>query len=306
MRRTLLALALFGSACITGSAQAPRDERLLRELTRQERWTQQALDARPNRAQLDTIRSSDYGSVAAARKEFQKLVMSVDRGTWIRETTAEMMREDHDPQLAQAFDRAGRTRIQSIQAADELADALAEARGGLAISDLGPAFDALRKAQASEDRLAHTAGLKLVPSPMPVPRPFVEAAAKVVAANPDTLRDLDRLPSDEQIKIRAKMADLDREREEQKRVVVENTPPPAAAVAPVAPSAPVQEPPAPREAEAPSTTLKISGDAASILAKKPPRSITLREDGLFALSYDDATYLVDPDGKLVRKEASNH
>ena len=28
----------------------------------------------------------------------------------------------------------------------------------------------------------------------------------------------------------------------------------------------------------------------------------LREDGLFALGYDDAVYLVDPDGKLVRKE----
>ena len=39
-----------------------------------------------------------------------------------------------------------------------------------------------------------------------------------------------------------------------------------------------------------------------MIAKKAPKSITLREDGLFALSYDDADYLVDPDGKLVRKE----
>src|SRR5436305_13752843 len=98
MRRTLLALALLGAGCITGSAAAPRGERMIRELSRQERWSQQAIDARPNRNQLETIRGSDYGSVAAARKELTKLVMSIDRGTWIRETTAEMMREDHDPQ----------------------------------------------------------------------------------------------------------------------------------------------------------------------------------------------------------------
>src|SRR5438477_11955730 len=99
MRRTLFALALFGSGCIAGGAAVQRDDRLLRELTRQERWAQQAIDARPTRDQLDSIRGSDYGSVGAARKEFQKLVLAIDRGTWVRETTAEMMREDRDPQL---------------------------------------------------------------------------------------------------------------------------------------------------------------------------------------------------------------
>ena len=59
----------------------------------------------------------------------------------------------------------------------------------------------------------------------------------------------------------------------------------------------------PKEAEAPSPTLTIANDAAALLAKQMPRSITLREDGLFELSYDDADYLVDPQGKLVRKEA---
>jgi hypothetical protein len=301
MRRILLALALLGSGCITGSAAAPRDDRMLRELTRQERWAQQALDARPTRDQLDSIRGSDYGSVAAARKEFQKLVMSIDRGTWIRETTAEMMREDHDPQLAQEFDRGGRLRIDSIQAADELADALAEAKGGLTIADLKPAFEALRKAQASEDRLSRLAGtMKLTVSPIPVPRPFVEAAAKVVEVNPESAKELDKLPPDDQTRIRAKLADLDRNKEEQKRTVVDNTTVPAA----TPPPASNEAPPPPREAEAPSTTLKIAGDAASLIAKRPPKSITLREDGLFALSYDDADYLVDPDGKLVRKESA--
>lgn len=302
MRRTLLALALFGSACITGTAAAPRDDRMLRELTRQERWAQQALDARPTRDQLDSIRGSDFGSVAAARKEFQKLVMAIDRGTWIRETAAEMMREDHDPQLAQEFDRGGRLRIDSIQAADELADALAEAKGGLTIADLKPAFEALRKAQASEDRLSRLAGtMKLSVSPIPVPRPFIEAAAKVIAVNPESAKELDRLAPDDQTKIRAKLADLDRNREEQKRETITATSPSPSSSTTTSTSTD-EAPPPPREAEAPSTTLKIAGDAASLIAKRAPRSITLREDGLFALSYDDADYLVDPDGKLVRKE----
>jgi hypothetical protein len=68
-------------------------------------------------------------------------------------------------------------------------------------------------------------------------------------------------------------------------------------------NAPVPAPEGEREAEAPSTTLTIANDAASLIARKAPRSITLREDGLFALAYDDAEYLVDPQGKLVRKEA---
>jgi len=301
MRRTLLALALFGSGCIAGSAAVQRDDRVLRELTRQERWAQQALDARPTRDQLDAIRGSDYGSVGAARKEFQKLIMAVDRGTWIRETAAEMLREERDPQLAAEFDRGGRLRIEAVQAADELADALADARGGLTVSDLKPAFEALRKAQASEDRLAKQAGpLKLASSPVPVPRPFVEAAAKLVDTNPESAKELDRLPPEDQTKIRAKMADLDRSKEEQKRAtpLIANAPPTATSPSP-SPSTSTEPP---REAEAPSTTLKIAADAASMIAKKAPKSITLREDGLFALSYDDADYLVDPDGKLVRKE----
>ena len=300
MRRTLFALALFGSGCIAGSAAVQRDDRVLRELTRQERWAQQAIDARPTRDQLDSIRGSDYGSVGAARKEFQKLITAVDRGTWIRETAAEMLREDHDPQLAAEVDRGGRLRIEAVQAADELADALADARGGLTVSDLKPAFEALRKAQASEDRLSRLAGsLKLASSPVPVPRPFVEAAAKLVDTNPESAKELDRLPPEDQTKIRAKMADLDRSKEEQKRVtpLIENTPP-----TPTSPSPSMSTEP-PKEAEAPSTTLKIAADAASMIAKKAPKSITLREDGLFALSYDDADYLVDPEGKLVRKES---
>src|SRR5579859_5202492 len=194
MRRTVF--LLFATGCIAGSSALQRDDRVLRELTRQERWAQQDIDARPARDQLDSIRGGDYGSVGAARKELQKLVQAVDRGTWIRDTTAQLMHEDNDPQLAQEFDRGGRLRADALQAADELASALAEARGGLTMADLKPGFEAMRKAQVSEDRLSKlpvSPGTpRLAPSPLPVPRPFEEAAARLVSANSELAKDLDR------------------------------------------------------------------------------------------------------------------
>lgn len=293
MRRILFALLLC-SGCLAGGGAMQRDDRILRELSRQERWAQQALDARPAKDQLESIRASDYGSVGAARKELQKLIQAADRATWIRETTMELSHDDNDPQLAQGFDRAGRLRSDALQAADELASALAAANGGLTLADLRPAFEVLRKAQASEDRLAKRPvspfALKLAPAPLPVPPPFHDAAARVATDAPDAAKDLDKLSPQDQAKIRASAADRDRAKEEQKHAA----PPPAAASG----NAADQD----TEAQAPSTTLKIAGDAAALIGKKAPASITLREDGLFALGYHDADYLVDPDGKLVRKE----
>lgn len=295
MPRTFFSLLLLGAGCIAGSGAAQRDDRVLRELARQERWARQAIDAKPAPDQLESIRESDFASVGAARKELQKLVQAVDRGTWIRDAAAELMRDDPDPLLAQQFDRAGALRSDALRAAAELANALAEARGGLTVADLKPALEAVRKAQASEDRLAKRpvspTGPRLAPAPLPVPRPFHDAAARLLSENPDSAKDLDRLPPDDQTKIRARIADLDREKEEQKQAA----PTPPAAEGNLA----GQE----VEAPAPSTSLRIAGDAASLIAKRAPTSITLREDGLFALSYDDGDYLVDPDGKLVRKEA---
>ncbi|HET7788476.1 MAG TPA: hypothetical protein VIR81_06800 [Myxococcales bacterium] len=295
MRRTLLAL-LFSAGCIAGSPAVQRDDRVFRALAQQERWTQDALARRPTAEQLDAIRNSDYAAVGRGRAELKRLLQAADRGTWIRETTAELMRDDSDPRLLQQFERGGRLRADALGAADELAGALAEAKGGLTIADLRPGFEALRKAQASEDRLARMpvqrGGVRLQAAPLPIPRPLIAPAARVVAKNPELTRELDRLPADDAAKIRAQVADLDRGRQEQKP----KEPPAAVESAPV---------PAPeeKEAEAPSTTLTIANDAASLIARKAPRSITLREDGLFALAYDDAEYLVDPQGKLVRKEA---
>lgn len=299
MRRILFAL-LLAAGCIHGSSAVQRDSGAVRAIAQQERWAQQALTSRPTRSQLDAIRSSDYAAVGRARGDLKRLLQAIDRGTWIRSTSSELMADDTDPELARAFDRAGRMRTEAVQAADELASALAEAKGGLTIGDLRPGFDAVRKAQASEDRIARlplrAGGVRLAPAPLPVPRPFVTGAARLVSANPELARDLDRLGPEEAAQIRARLADVGREQEEQKPSR------PASAPAPTQ-EAEVPPPSEPKEAEAPSPTLTIANDAAALLAKRTPRAITLREDGLFELSYDDADYLVDPQGKLIRKEA---
>src|SRR2546426_4642835 len=299
--RPLFTALLLAAGCIHGSPRP--DDGMLRTISQQERWAQDALAGRPSRAQLDAIRGSDYQAVGRGRGELKRLLQAVDRGTWLRNTTAELMVDDADPRLAATFDRAGRLRSEALQAADELAAALAEAKGGLTIGDLKPGFDAVRKAQASEDRIARlpprAGGQRLFPSPLPLPRPFIAPAARLVSANPELTRELDRLHPDDAAQVRARVADVDRGREEQKR-----TEAPAAVAAPVLPAP--EEPPPPadgREAEAPSPTLTIANDAAALLARRTPKSITLREDGLFELSYPNGDYLVDPNGKLVRKEA---
>ena len=300
MRRLFLAI-LLAAGCIHGSPASQRDSGAMRAIVQQERWAQDALARRPNRGDLQAIRSSDYAAVGRGRGELKRLLQAIDRGTWIRNTAAELMADDADPQLAASFDRAGRLRADAIQASDELASALAETKGGLTIGDLRPGLDAVRKAQASEDRLVRlpprAGGVRLAPAPLPLPKPFLGSAARLVSANPELARELDRLPPDDAAQIRARLPDIDREKEEAKRTEPAATPPPPAVAEEAAP------PPEPREAEAPSPTLTVANDAKALLAKRTPRSITLREDGLFELSYDDADYLVDPQGKLVRKEA---
>jgi len=295
MRRLVIAAFVLSASCIVPgpSVHEVRDDRVLRQISQQERWAQQALDARPTPDTLERIRSGDPAAVGPGRKELKKLIQAIDRGTWVRDTAAELLREDGDPGLAVDFDRGGRLRADAIQAADALATALAEG-GSLTVAELRPAFDALRKAQASEDALLKQPprGMKLTPAPLPSPRPFVDAAAKLAAADQEAAKQLEaQLPPEQVTQLRAKAADAERELEEKKR-------------------APAQAPDggmadggmAETEAQAPSNTLNISNDAASLIAKKPPKAITLREDGLFELSYDDGNYLVDPDGKLVRKE----
>ena len=290
------AFVLSASCIVPGPpARVVPDDRVMRQISQQERWAQQALDGRPTPDTLERIRGGDPASVGPGRKELKKLIQAIDRGTWVRDTAAELLREDGDPGLAVDFDRGGRLRADAIQAADALASALAEG-GSLTVAELRPGFDALRKAQASEDALLKqpVRGMKLAQAPLPTPRPFLDAAAKVAAADAEAARQLQaQLPPEQATQLRARVADAERELEEKKRA---QPPPPAVAPAPDGGMPPETE------AQAPSNTLNVANDAAALIGKKAPKSITLREDGLFELSYDDGNYLVDPDGKLIRKE----
>src|SRR5438445_94037 len=235
MRRFPFAVLLAAAGCIHGSPAPQRDSNALRATNQPARWAQDALSRRPDRTELQAIRSSDFTAVGRGRGELKRLLQAIDRATWIRNTAAELMLDDADPQLAATFDRAARMRADAILAADELASALAEAKGGLTIGDLRPGLEAVRKAQASEDRIARltprAGGRRLAPAALPVPRPFLASAARLVAANPELTRELDRLAPDDAAQIRARLADVNREKEEAKRAE------PAAAPSPAPPAA---------------------------------------------------------------------
>lgn len=296
MHKASLALIMCGG-CIAGGSVVVHgseggDSRIMRQVMRQDLWAQQALDARPSPQQLETIRSGrDPGAIERARKELTRLFQAVDRATWIRDTVSEQMREDGDPRLAQEFDRAGHLRAEALRGAGDLADALIDGGAGLTNTDLRPGYDAVRKAQASEDCIARTpAGPsypRLALAPLPMPSPLDRASAKLggggaagMGAGVPPLVNVAPDPS------RMRTADQDRQRADDAR----ND------------QAPNDIGP-PTEAAGPQSTLMIANDALDIITRKRPRSITLRDDGLFDLSCADGEYLVGPDGKLVRKEA---
>ena len=300
MRGQLLAIVgLACGACISGGRPVrERDDRALRSMAQQERWAQQALDARPTPEQLERIRESDFPAVSSGRRELQRLIQAIDRGTWVRDTAVELLlRDPTDAEMAQQFDRGGRLRMQAMQAADELASSLAEARGGLTQADLRPGLDAVRKAQSSEDRLATLQGrngLRLTSAPLPVPRPFSDASARLSSSS--HAAPAASTPPTAPASPPPRGAETERSDDEKGRA-------PSAVEESKAPGGAPAEPAQGTEAEAPSTTLNVAADAAQLLSKRVPRSITLREDGLFQLSYDDGEYLVRPDGKLVRKDS---
>ena len=299
MQKAFFALVLCGG-CISGGAVVVHDSgtsgdpeasgsRVMRQVMRQDLWAQQALNSRPTQQQLEQLRAGrDPASIGRARKELTNLFQAVDRATWIRDTTSELMREDGDPRLAQEFDRAGRLRADALRAAGETADALIDGGAGLTSADLQPGYNAVRKAQASEDKLARMpvgpTYPRLAPSPLPVPNPLDRASARLGGGGgaPPVVAGLPPVINNDTVRMNANAADAARQKEEQQR---------DADMGP------------PVEAAGPQTTLTIANDALDIITRKRPRSITLREDGLFDLSCADGEYLVGPDGKLVRKEA---
>ncbi|MFL5378546.1 MAG: hypothetical protein ACJ787_11555, partial [Myxococcales bacterium] len=163
MRRTILVLIVPAlSACITGSQPAhERDQRLVREIAQQQRWTGEAVAGRPAAEELDAVRSGDADAVSDARKRFRRLLMAVDRTVWIREAEIRAIRDAQGDAIAEdeavaGFDRAGRQRVDALVAADDLAKALADSKSKRAISldELRRAMLTVQKAKESEQRLS--------------------------------------------------------------------------------------------------------------------------------------------------------
>ena len=243
----LLCIQAIAAGCLAERAHE-RDPRLANELTRQERWTQDSIAGRATPEDLTKLRGGDQETIALGRKQLRKLIASVDRGTWIREATVESLRDDGDDAgLSADFEKAGHLRTEALQAADELAQALAEVHGGLALSDLRSGLASLRKARESEARLSRELGAaatakpgspavngqptagnaqtpasaqaqggkapamsplaKLSTASLPVPKPFISATARYLYANPE--EKLTGFGSDDAGEIRTQLAELE-------------------------------------------------------------------------------------------------
>lgn len=365
IQNRLLSLVLSVPLCVGCLAERSheRDPRLATEVTRQERWAQDAIAGRATPEDLEKIRGGDQETIKLGSRQLRKLTSSVDRGTWIREAAVDSLREDgDDPGLSADFAKAGQTRNEALQAADELALALAEARGGLNLTDLRKALESARRARDSEAKLSRELGAAAAAQPkapaagkpaalgplahlatvaLPVPRPFIAATARYLFSHPE--EKLSGFSPDDATEIRAALAELEshpppemkpsRSSESRVESAAPNASPraeaapnasPRAEAAPnasphaeAAPNAsPRAEPPEPQRGAGPST-LNVAGDAQKLLARRgPPRSISARADGLFALRYQesrscgvdtcqsDVDYLFDAAGKLVREEST--
>src|SRR5256885_13244194 len=109
MRRNILLLVLPTlSACITGpSATHERDQRLVREIAQQQRWTGEAVAGRPAAEELDAVRAGDADAGSDARKRLRRLLMAVDRTAWIPEAGVPAPRQGPGDAIAQDEAAAG-------------------------------------------------------------------------------------------------------------------------------------------------------------------------------------------------------
>ncbi len=321
----LIACMGLGLGCLAERSRE-RDPRLAAEITRQERWAQDSVAGRATPEDLEKIRAGDQQTVNLGRKQLRKLISSVDRGTWIREATVESLRDDgDDPALVADFEKAGQTRAEALQAADELAQALAETRDGVTLADLRKALESLRRARDGEAKLAKELGAaaalkdsagkppaagkaapasplaKLSTVALPVPRPFIAATARYLFAHPE--EKLTGFAADDAAEIRAQLADLELHpppamtpaRSSESRV--ETGAPSAGTGGPAAQAAGApaetgagRAPPLVADPEPPraSTALTIAKDAQKLIARRgPPKSFATRADGLFALRYQE-------------------
>jgi len=332
MRRTILVLIVPAlSACITGSQPAhERDQRLVREIAQQQRWTGEAVAGRPAAEELDAVRAGDADAVSDARKRFRRLLMAVDRTVWIREAEIRAIRDAQGDAIAEdeavaGFDRAGRQRVDALAAADDLAKALADSKSKRAISldELRRAMLTVQKTQESEQRISKElakagrsqepqgALTRLTASTGPRGMVFVDATVRYLLNHPDEQYGLDSWSQQlatERSQVRAALADAEASR------------PPLPAPAPATNVGSAggddldrgdqQPPPLPGNAQ-----MSVAGDAKKLIDKRgTPKAILTREGGLFALRYDEerpcgidrcqstVDYVFDSSGKLIRDE----
>ncbi|GAC1336154.1 MAG: hypothetical protein NVSMB23_00210 [Myxococcales bacterium] len=240
----VLACALAAGCLGSGRAAGPaaRDDRLLAELRRQERWARESVADRASREELQAAQAGDVDAQADLRQRFRKLLRAAERATWVREATpAALARrgEGSSAELVAAFDRAARLRRDAWDAADQIAETLCAlpGPGALSLGDLRRGLATMRAAERVEKRLSRAAASPAAPSPAgpppaapspagpspaarepvlaptaaPVPRPFIEAAALLLEGHPAegaSLRAFQPGLSDEAAQIRAALADL--------------------------------------------------------------------------------------------------
>src|ERR1700694_716784 len=100
----LVALAILPAGCLVGgqAASAPqqRDDRLLAELRRQEKWAGEAAAGRASREELKAAQAGDVDAQADLRQRFRKLLRAAERATWVREATPAALQGRTDAEKA--------------------------------------------------------------------------------------------------------------------------------------------------------------------------------------------------------------
>src|SRR5258705_9254634 len=101
MHRLSYAL-LLAAGCIHNSPRPP-DDGLARAISQQERWAQDAVAGRANRAPLDAIPSRHYPAGGRGPSEPKRLMQAIGPRAWIRNTTAGPTSGDPHPRLPALF-----------------------------------------------------------------------------------------------------------------------------------------------------------------------------------------------------------
>lgn len=300
----------------------PDRSRAFDDIQRQQRWTRDALAARPPPDELREVRDGDAEAVSDTRKRFKRLVTAIERTTWIREIVPRALRGGGDAdRLVAAFDQAARDRNEVFVAADQTARALAEsrARNAISLEELRRALQETNRARQGEQKLAANLGRapasqpnappdplqRLRTVPMPPEPPFIAATARYVSAHPAEDRALDSWPPQlarERAQVRAAVAqlhagsadagvdDLGPGEDDQTLGLDDEAGGGSGMDAGVA-AAPGSSAPAGGDgtvAQGGGSAVQVSGDLKRLLARRgPPLQFSQRPDGLTAVRYKE-------------------